>query len=292
MANNITHATNFLPVIDQIYKNASFTERFDAPQIKQWFGGANEIKILKTSTTGLGNYDRETGYPSGDVTAEFETKKLTQERGKTISVDRIDDEETLGMVFGEIVGTFMRNHVIPELDAYRFTKYTAFAGLKEENKAITKENIIDEFNNALKYQNSSEVPKEGKVFFVNSDLQPIISKSIGRTLTNESAFNNVIDNYNGIPIIYVPPTRFKSAIKLNSGQDKFGFEADTDAKNINFILMHPSAIIQGVKFLIPRIFTPDENQEKDAWKFRLRIYHDVFEYDNKKSGIYASISNQ
>lgn len=292
MANQIQHASKFLPVIDQIYKNGSYTARFDTTQLKNWFGGVNEIKISKIKTTGLGNYDRETGYPSGDVTNEWEVMKLTQERGKSISVDRIDDEETLGLVFGQIVNTFMNLHVIPELDSYRFTKYLAFSGHKEENKELTKENILHEIDEGIKFQNSREVPTEGKILFVNSDLQPILSSSVGRTLVNESQFNNVLNIYNGIPIVYVTPSRFNSKIKINSGQDgSFGFQPDTDSKKINFILMNPSAVIQGIKFNIPRIFTPDENQEKDAWKFRIRIYHDVFKYDNRVNAIYSNVSN-
>lgn len=40
------------------------------------------------------------------------------------------------------------------------------------------------------------------------------------------------------------------------------------------------------KFIIPKIFTPDENQDKDMWKFQFRIYHDAFVYENKAKGIY------
>ena len=119
MANSIEYASKFLPVIDDIYKAESVTECLDTSSMAD-FSGANEIKILKVSTTGLGTYSRTGGYPKGDITAVWETMKLTQERGKEISIDRMDDEETLGMVFGTVTGNFMREWVIPELDAYRF----------------------------------------------------------------------------------------------------------------------------------------------------------------------------
>ena len=41
--------------------------------------------------------------------------KLTIERGREFSVDRMDDEETLGMTFGAVVGGYQREHVVPEL---------------------------------------------------------------------------------------------------------------------------------------------------------------------------------
>jgi hypothetical protein len=92
----------------------------------------------------LGDYSRETGYPKGDVTAAWETLTLTEERGKEISVDRMDDEETLGLTFGTVTGEFMRLHVIPELDAYRFAKYASATGINKVSTpaVLTKESII------------------------------------------------------------------------------------------------------------------------------------------------------
>jgi hypothetical protein len=52
------------------------------------------------------------------------------------------------------------------------------------------------------------------------------------------------------------------------------------------MLIYPAAILQVVKFSLPKIFTPDENQEKDAWKFQFREYHDAFVYENKAKGVY------
>ena len=109
MANSIELASKFLPVVDDIYKANSVTSMLDTPTVD--FGGVNEVKVLKVSTTGLGDYSRSTGYPKGDVTAAWEVMKLTEERGKEISIDRMDDEETLGMAFGSVTGNFMREWV-------------------------------------------------------------------------------------------------------------------------------------------------------------------------------------
>ena len=94
MPNSIDLAKKFVPIIDGVYKAESVTNGMDAATQPD-FTGANEVKVLKVSTTGLGDYSRATGYPKGDVTAAWETLTLTVERGKEISVDRMDDEETL-----------------------------------------------------------------------------------------------------------------------------------------------------------------------------------------------------
>ena len=43
----------------------------------------------------------------------------------------------------------------------------------------------------------------------------------------------------------------------------------------------------GTPASIPRIFSPAVNQDADAWKFQLRLYHDMFVLKNKTKGIYV-----
>ena len=56
--------------------------------------------------------------------------------------------------------------------------------------------------------------------------------------------------------------------------------------NINFLMLHPSAVLKVMKHVLPRIFTPDINQSADAWKFDYRAYWDAFVYENKAKGVY------
>ena len=286
MANSIELASKFLPVIDDIYKAESATTALDTQTMD--FGGVNEVKVLKVSTTGLGDYSRSTGYPKGDVTAGWETMKLSEERGKEISVDRMDNEETLGMVFGAVTGNFMREQVIPELDAYRFAKYAGTAGISSAAAAaLTKDDIISAIDEATAVMDGNEVPQEGRILYVNSDLKPALNAALSRQWGSDSEANTVLSGYNGMKIIYVPKTRFYTKITLNDGSSAWGYTKDnTDGKAINFMMVHPSAVVQTKKFSLPKIFTPDENQKMDAWLFQFRLYHDCFVYDNKKSGVY------
>ena len=285
MANSIELASKFLPVIDDIYKAESATTALDTQTMD--FGGVNEVKVLKVSTTGLGDYSRSTGYPKGDVTAGWETMKLSEERGKEISIDRMDNEETLGMVFGSVTGNFMREWVIPELDAYRFAKYASTSGISSAAAALTKDDIISAIDEATAVMDGNEVPQEGRILYVNSDLKPALNAALSRQWGSDSEANTVLSGYNGMKIVYVPKTRFYTKITLNDGSSAWGYAKDgTDGKAINFMMIHPSAVVQTKKFSLPKIFTPDENQKMDAWLFQFRLYHDCFVYDNKKSGVY------
>lgn len=293
MANSIALAQKFVPVIDEIYKAGSVTQILDAQTQNVDFAGVNTVKVLKVSTTGLGDYSRTTGYPKGDVTASWEALTLSEERGKEISIDRMDDEETLGMAFGAVTGTFMRDNVIPELDAYRFAKYASTSGIlsKTATAALSKDTIISEIDDAVKGMDANEVPADGRILFVNSDLKPVLNKALSREWGNDSVINTGITNYNGMQIVYVVPSRFYSAVTLNDGSASWGFTKGADAKALNFMIIYPQAVLQAKKFALPKIFTPDENQTMDAWKFQFRLYHDAFVYDNKAKGIFAHIAN-
>ena len=285
MANNIELAGKFLPIIDGIYKENSVTTVLDTPTLD--FGGVNEVKVLKVSTTGLGDYSRSTGYPKGDVTATWETMKLTEERGKEISIDRMDNEETLGMTFGAVTGNFMKEQVVPELDAYRFAKYASASNiLTTAGAALTKDTVINAIDTAVTEMDGAEVPAEGRILFVNSDLKIALNQALSRRWGSDKEVNTVLEGYNGMKIIYVPRTRFYTQIDLNDGSENWGFAKSASGTAINFMIVHPSAVVQVPKFVLPKIFDPDTNQEKDAWKFQFRLYHDAFVYENKTKGIY------
>ena len=273
-------------MIDRIYKNGSITAGLDSKTDID-FTGVNEVKILKITTTGLGDYSRANGYPKGDVTVSWETIKLEEERGKEISIDRMDNEETLGQAFGEVTSQFMSQFVLPELDAYRFAKYAGTAGITTATGALTKDNIVEAMDNAILALDNAEVPQENRVFYVNTNLKPALQNAISRGWGSEKAISTVLDNYNGIPIVYVVPTRFYDKINLNSGAEAFGYSKAEDGVDINFMLVHTPDVMQAVKFAMPKVFTPDENQDKDMWKFQIRIYHDAYIYDNKAVGVYC-----
>jgi hypothetical protein len=349
MANSIDLAKKFVPIIDGVYKAESVTNGMDAAT-KPDFTGANEVKVLKVSTTGLGDYSRENGYPKGDVTANWETLTLSEERGKEISVDRMDDEETLGLTFGTVTGEFMRLHVIPELDAYRFAKYASAPGISKATPAVlTKDSIIAAIDEAARQLDADEVPMAGRKLYINSDLKPILNTALARQWGSDGAVNTVLAGYNDMPITWVPKSRFYTAITLNDGSSNWGYAKPSttqnfsgtgsataftvtakplalvsvtvggvtvdnytyapatgvitfsaapansaaivatyhDASDINFMIIYPPAILQVVKFSLPKIFDPDTNQTKDAWKFQFREYHDAFVYENKVKGLYS-----
>ena len=295
MANSIALAEKFLPILDEIYKRESLTARLDAKTKPVEFGGVNEIKIFKTSVVGLGNYSRSTGYPAGDVTASWETIALTQERGRAFAIDRMDDEETLGMAFGKLAGEFIRTQVVPEVDAYRFSKWASTANVSTTaaaalaNAAATLA-AIDVASGQL---DDDEVPQEGRLLFISQPQYRQLIAAVTRSLENQSTYDRRLRQLDEMTIIPVPQGRFYTSITLNAGalSNQGGYSKAGGATNLNFILMHPTAVEQATKLANLKIFSPEENQLTDSWLFQYRLYHDAWVYDNKVDGVYIHKSN-
>lgn len=291
MANSIALAQKFTPILDEIYKGSSLTSSLDAQtRVGDW-GGVNTVNIYKLSMVGLGTYSRATGYPAGDVTGVWETMTLTAERGRAFSMDRMDNEETFGMAFGKLAGEFIRTQVNPEVDAYRFAKWASASGITESTPAAltTDAAVLAAFDVAQGVLDANEVPSEGRKLFIAGPLYGLLKGSISRTISNENMADRRLFTLDGVEIIPVPQTRFYKAITLNSGSSSSAGGYTDNGADLNFILMHPSAVLQATKLADLKIFTPDQNQSADAYLVQYRLYHDAWVLANKAKGIYSHI---
>ena len=289
MANSIALAAKFQPILDEVYKLESLTSSMDSPTKPIDNGGASEVKVFKTSMVGLGTYSRATGFPAGDVIGAWETVKLLAERGRAFGIDRMDNEESLGMAFGTLVGEFMRTNVAPEVDAYRFAKYASMAGITAATPATLSSAaaMLAAVDVASLTLDEAEVPAAGRLLFVSSTCYRLLTASISRTVGNDSSVNRMIKTLDDMTIIPVPQARFYTAITLDSGAsaNAGGFTKGA-GKDINFMLLHPSARMQATKHAALKIFSPEENQTTDGWLIQYRLYHDAWVWENKVKGIY------
>ncbi len=290
MAQSIALAQKFQPILDEIYKRESLTARMDAKTKPVNFAGANVVQVFKTDPIGLGKYDRVSGYPAGQVVGSWETLTLATERGRSFVIDRMDDEETLGMAFGTLAGEFIRTKVVPEVDAYRFSKYASTASINAATPGTLDANgIIKALDDAKLELDKDEVPAEGRLLYISDNCLNLLESKVSRFLGNENAVDKRVTKYSGMEVIMVPQTRFYKGITLDDGAtvDAGGYSKTVSTgKDINFMIIHPSAVLQVAKHDALKVFSPDENQTTDGWLMQYRLYHDAFVYANKLNGIY------
>ncbi len=291
MAQSIALAQKFQPILDEVYKLSSLTARMDSLTKPVNFAGANVVQVFKTDPIGLGTYNRVSGYPAGQVVGTWETLTLSTERGRSFVIDRMDDEETLGMAFGTLASEFIRTQVAPELDAYRFSKYASASNINAATPGTLDANGIIAALDAAKLElDKDEVPSEGRILYISDACLSLLEGKVSRFLANENNVDKRVTSYNGMQVIMVPQTRFYRGVTLNAGAavDAGGYaKTENTGKDINFMIIHPSAVLQIAKHESLKVFTPDENQTTDGWLIQYRIYHDAFVYANKVNGIYA-----
>ena len=137
----------------------------------------------------------------------------------------------------------------------------------------------------------NEVPGEGRILFISELAYNGLQSRITRYLANENNVSRMVESYNGMEVVRVPQGRFNTLVTLNSGATSFGFAPTAGGFKINFMIVHPSAVKNVVKLAMPKIFSPDENQTSDSWKFQYREYHDAFVLAEKVNGIYVHCAN-
>nr|DAH76943.1 MAG TPA: Major capsid protein [Caudoviricetes sp.] len=286
MANAITLAKQFVPILDEIYQLASLTSKLDGnPDLVQAGANANELIIPKLTMQGLGDYSRNSGYVAGDVTLTNETVTCNFDRGRMFTVDTLDNQETANIAFGRLAGEFIRTKVVPELDAFRFAKYCGIPGISTTTAAVlsTGADVISALRAATNKMDEDEVPYEDRHLFITPTLHGLV-QDLDTTKSREvlARFADITD---------VPQTRFYTAIDqydgTTSGETAGGYIKDTTSgKNINFMVIHKPAVIQFSKHVAPKIVTPEMNQTADAYKFGYRHVAIADAYENKVAGIY------
>ena len=251
---------------------------------------------------GLGDYDRTNGFVDGAVTLEYQTKTLTQDRGRTFQLDRMDvDETNFVATAANIMGEFQRTKVIPEIDAYRYSSIATQA--IDNNAAVggytpSATNILTKLKEDIYaiYDVAGEIPL---VITMNMQVAAILENSaeLSRMLSvidfTQGDVKTTVRAIDNNPIIKVPSARMKTQYVFydgtSSGQTAGGFVADTGAKNINWIITPRTAPIAVSKTDNIRIFTPEQNQKADAWKIDYRKYHDLWIKDNQFNAIRVNI---
>jgi hypothetical protein len=268
------------------------------------YNGGNECKIPMIDMDALGDYDRTNGFVGGAVNLTYQTKTLTQDRGRTFQLDRMDvDETNFVATAANVMGEFQRTHVIPEIDAYRYSSIATQAIAKDaavHGYTPAEADVLKKLKEDIYsiYDIAGEIPL---VITMNMQIAAVLENSteLNKMLSviefTQGDIKTTVRAIDNNPIIKVPSLRMKTKYQFldgkTAGQEAGGFKPDTDAKNINWIITPRTAPIAVSKTDKIRIFEPDTNQKADAWKIDYRKYHDIWIKDNQFKAIRVNIKD-
>lgn len=287
MPNTIALAKNYVPLLDEVYQRESVTSDLTGdPAMARAGANAKEIVYPQIAVTGLGDYDRNSGYTQGTVDLRWVSTEYNYDRGAKLSVDAMDNQETYNLAFGMAGAELMRTKVAPEADAFTFATLAGIEGIsKGEAKAIADATaFMEELLIAKNTMDNDEVPEEGRILYATAAL-------LNGLL--------MLDTYKSKEILAafqikkaVPQGRFYTAINLldgkTAGEEAGHYKKAEAAKEINFMIIHKPAIIKHDKHVVSNIIPASANPDADADIVKYRKYGIVDVYKNKVAGIYLS----
>lgn len=292
----LKYAETFAPALEQKYAKelASFELFQSNKQVK--FIDAQTIKLPSITLSGYKDHTRGSlGFNQGTITNEWEPKKLSHDRSIEFVIDPMDVDETNKTVsIGNVQNTLEEEQTIPEKDSYVFSKLyteaTAYAanGATISTEALTAENILEQFDSAMEKMDEAGVPGAGRLLYVTPKVNKLLkeAKDIQRVMgvTGEGSVKRSIYDLDDVKIKVVQSARLKSKYNFTEG-----CVAADDAKQINFILVHPTAVIARDKYSYINAFEPGEDSRTaDNYLLQSRFYMDAFLVKNRANGIYIN----
>ena len=284
MPNTIAFPKNYISNLDEVYRLASVTADLTSPASMSKAGtNTNEIVYPQISVTGLGEYDRNSGYTTGAVDLKWKTVAFNYDRGTKIAVDVMDNEESRNLAFGMAGATLMREKVAPEADAFTFATIAALDNISKAQGTIDNATqFLDALLTAWTKMDEDEVPQEGRMLYATATL-------LNSVMALDTTKSREILAKFGVKKV-VPQARFYTAIDLldgKSGGEEAGHYKKADAGNdINFLIIHKPAIIKFDKHVASNIILASSNPDADADIIKYRKYGLVDAYANKRAGIY------
>lgn len=293
VSNTVSLAQKYIPRLDEVYKREALSAVLDSANV-EWVG-VDTIKVYKFSTVGMATYSRGAGFVAGDTTGAWETFQLTLDRGRSYLLDYLDDEESMAMLVASQLSQTERINVIPEIDAYTFATLAGTTGISAATPAAITVGTTDVpalIATAEAQMDNDEVPYEGRILFVSPDCYNALKAKIERRIINsENNINMNVEYFDDMRIIRVPKSRFNTAITLNNSTTSAGVGGYTaTGSDINFMIVHPSAVIKVMKHRLVRVFNPAQNPTADGYLVNYRYSAGVFVPDNKVKGIYLHAS--
>lgn len=291
------YAEQFSPILEQKYAQelTSYDLFQSNPQVK--FIDAQTIKLPSITVSGYKDHNRKgIGFNSGEVNNEWTPLKLDHDRDIEFAIDPMDVDETNQVLsIANIQSTLETEQAIPEKDSYVYSKLykeaETFAsnGATISTETLTVQNILEEFDKAMEKMDEASVPFEGRVLRVTPAINRLLkeAKELQRIMAVNGGKNKVsrsIYDLDDVTIKVIPSSRFKTKYNFTDG-----CVPAADAKQINFMLTHASAIVARDKYSYIKVFTP-EHDSRTADKFLLqsRFYMGAFLIKNRAHGIYIN----
>lgn len=229
MANNVLqYASVFQSELDKaaVEQATSGWMELNSKLVK--YEGGSEVKIPQLDMDGLADYDRQNGFVEGTINLTWQTKTMTMDRGRQFTFDEQEVNDTnFVLTASTVMGEFQRTKVVPEIDAYRYSRLAALAaekgravyGYTPEEGTILKQLYTDIA--AIQDEVGDDTPlviTMATPVAALFDLNTSLARSVAVADFQQGGINLKVKSINGQhPIIRAGSGRLKTAYQFNDG---------------------------------------------------------------------------
>lgn len=257
------------------------------------FINAETIKIATLTVSGYKDHARDGSKNRGTLSNDWIPYKLRRDRDIEFYVDELDVDETNEVLTAaNVTATFNEEEAIPETDKYNYsTLYNDWVDLGNtaDTTAITDQNVLKVFDDAMQAMDEAGVPQTGRRMKVTPTVHAALKRAEGIQRTLEASgnknVNRLVHSLDEVQIDMVPSDRLKTVYDFTEGA-----VTGESAKQINFILYHNSAIIAVDKikdiYLWPKGKTPES---AFGWLYQNRAHGDCMPLQKKAAGIFFNV---
>ena len=248
---------------------------------------AKTIEIPSITTTGRVNGDRDTIVQAKrNYDNAWEMKTLSHHRKWSTLVHPMDiDETNMAASISNITQVYNEEHKFPEMDAYTVSEiYRLWT--EAENTADTTEltaaSVLSVFDKMMETMDEARVPAKGRILYVTPAVKTLIKNAnqLSHVIGNgDTSIERSVADIDSVEIVAVPKDLMKTAYDFDEG-----WKAAADAKQINMLLIHPSAVITPEKYTFARLDEPSAGSEGKYIYFE-ESYDGVFILNKRMGGI-------
>lgn len=281
MPNALNYAQAYQAALAQAYPYVLHFAalRSTANDTRYKWTGANTIQIPTLTTTGRVEGSRDTiGFAKRNYDNGWEPKTLSNHRKWSTLVHPMDIDETNQVAsIQNITKVFNEEQKFPEMDAYLVSKVfadtIAVKADAADTSAVEVGNVLSLFDKYMTAMDEANVPVDGRMLYVTSNVNTMLkqAKEIQRYIANgDEAIKRAVRSLDEVKIESVPSKLMKTVYDFSAGWVPAG-----NAKQINMMLIHPSAVITPEKYAFVQLDAPSAGSEGKYVYFE-ESYDDVF----------------
>ena len=173
--NAIERAIRYIEEPEALLKTLDLSVKTKDLEVPSKFIGARSVRYqtIKFEDYNLGDFDREKGYGKKGTRLEWTEQTMTQDKGDSVYIDKMDDEEAMANGIVRIANRYIMQVQAPAVDKYRFATIAAATHSNVVVGTFTEANIIGKLLEGRKLLVNSHIVLDNTVLYLAASADTI-----------------------------------------------------------------------------------------------------------------------